>query len=627
MMRGMRRRGLRRDRVLALFVSAALGLGAGTARSQGAPPAAEPPRPDEPPAQVEPPAEPAPPPSAPPPEDPKLAEAKRLFYLGNELRKAGDCRHAIDYFKSSRELVPSVPNVLNGAICLARVGRADEALELYDQALAQFLGELSAEERSGIDAEMKRLQADVGVLDVVVNVPARLVIDGRARGEVPRKAPLALMPGRHVVRLVAEGHGLYEESVTIDAGKTTALQATLRPPPVAGRARIEDAGIEEAQVFVDGAMIGNAPWEGALAPGTHYYYVQKGDIGSAPARLVVVTGQTVAVTPRVLPLGPELRIGAEPATAAITIGGVAVGAGSWQGRLPVGSHAIAASEPGYFDRKRELRVPEDAASNVVLVLEMDPDHPRWAVAESGHPFLEALVAFAVTPSLGSAAEASCDVYTCSADGAALGAIAGLRGGYELPFRLSLELGAGFLRVAKSLQRTVDESFIYGNGNRVATTYELEDALRITGGFVTGGLGYRAPIADPVELRLRLHVGALFSSAHDTVTGTASAGTERADVAVAGSGSSGVAPDLLFLPEVHLGVRLGAFALSAGLTVAILALPAPDSELGDITVAGNCDPSASPGSVACAPGEASVAGERAYGPMVIWSPGVSAGYWF
>jgi hypothetical protein len=87
-----------------------------------------------------------------------------------------------------------------------------------------------------------------------------------------------------------------------------------------------------------------------------------------------------------------------------------------------------------------------------------------------------------------------------------------------------------------------------------------------------------------------------------------------------------AADLFVMPELALGLRFGGFELGAGLSVVLLALPGPSLDTGDLRVVGEgCG--ASPTAIDCAPGEAVVAGERAYGTMLVWVPSLSAGYRF
>jgi tetratricopeptide (TPR) repeat protein len=76
----------------------------------------------------------------------RLEEAKELFRRGVTLLTAGDTERALESFLGSRALVPSGKNTANAAICLERLGRYDEALEMYEEVLARFSKDLDDED-------------------------------------------------------------------------------------------------------------------------------------------------------------------------------------------------------------------------------------------------------------------------------------------------------------------------------------------------------------------------------------------------------------------------------------------------------------------------------------------------
>lgn len=99
---------------------------------------------------------------------------------------------------------------------------------------------------------------------------AFVVVDGLSRG----RAPISLehvRPGRHAVRLVAEGAEPYEGECVITYGETCTIDATLAPTPIPLRveASLDGDPVPGARLFVDGDEVGELPWDGALAPGPH----------------------------------------------------------------------------------------------------------------------------------------------------------------------------------------------------------------------------------------------------------------------------------------------------------------------------------------------------------------------
>lgn len=555
-----------------------------------------------------------------------LAEAKRLFRAGNELRRAGDCARALELYLKSRALVPSVPNTWNAAVCLDRLRRPDEALELFETLLTDLRQELTRADYASVTKSVSRLRKQVGSINVMANVDGFLVIDGRARGSLPLVAPVRALPGSRKVRIMKDGYQTFETTVEVQAGKTTDLDARLEPLVTAGRLRIDAPGLGGADVYVDGAWVGQVPWEGQLAPGEHRFLVRRGDVGSAPRAVRVVEGQTVTAAAQPLPLGPEVRVLVTPHTAELRIGEVAVGHGRWQGRLPLGDHRIAAREEGYVAQERAVTIDADSHGDVTLRLPVDEDHPRWGVL-GGQIWIEAFGGPAFAPSLGSDAEATCDTATCSADPIALGFVAGGRVGYEFPFRLSLEVAGGYLSLRKQLSRSVPSFYDVGSPPiRVPTRYELEDDIRLAGGLAVAGVGYRLPLGETFQLRGHALAGVFFGSASDAPTGSVHVDGSRAEVTLLGADEAVTFADLLILPELQLGARFDGLSVNVGLMVGIFALRGPSyPTAGLLVVRPDCDGSTA--NAGCVPGSAVVDAESAYGTFVALLPTASLAYAF
>src|SRR5262249_11099457 len=160
---------------------------------------------------------------------------------------------------------------------------------------------------------------------------------------------------------------------------------------------------------------------------------------SAPRAAVVVQGQTVLAPVDASPLGPDMRAFLEPSTAELSIDGVSVGKGRWQGRLPVGPHSFAAREAGVVAAQVASAGGATRAADVTVRLRVDPKHPRWAASKTTTIWLEALGGPVLAPSLASDAEGFCGSDTCPDAPVALGAMGALRGGFEFPLGVSVEV--------------------------------------------------------------------------------------------------------------------------------------------------------------------------------------------
>jgi hypothetical protein len=413
-------------------------------------------------------------------EEAKLQEAKELFRRGNAMRKAGALEGALELFLRSRALVPSVANTQNAAVMLDDLGRHDEALELYEALLVEFAERLTDEDRRGVAAALGALQERVGGVFVSANVEGAVIIDGRRRGTLPLSRPVRLLAGEHRVLVLRDGYAPAEATATVVPGKTAVLDLRLEALASAGRLAVNDeTGAPEAEVLVDGAPVGFAPWAGQLAPGRHLVSLRGKELGTAPREVLVLAGQTVTLPLRSEPLGAEVRIETEPPSAQLSLDGVLLARGPFQGRLPRRSLALVAVEEGYL--RAEQQLPADHRGPLVLRLRVDEGHPRWRKkAEPLRLRVEALLGGAFGAGLGSDAEAGCPA-RCPERSRPAGWLAGARGSLLLARGLRLQVGAGYLGLDARVVREVpgDDGI----------SYRLEDRLSVTGPFALLGVGY------------------------------------------------------------------------------------------------------------------------------------------
>jgi hypothetical protein len=557
-----------------------------------------------------------------------LDAAKDLFLKGVTLFNAGDMERALDHFLRSRAAFASSKNTINAAICLDRLGRFDEALELYEEAITRFAAQLDASDKATIAPTMAKLRTKVGSLDISANVEGALVIDGRARGKLPLTTPVRLLAGTHVVRVLKDGYATYEGNATVVVGETVKVDAKLKPLAEAGQLRVEDPPNEGAEVYVDRVAVGQAPWEGTLGPGKHLVWTLKRDVGSAPTLAVVVQGQTALVRVRSSALGPATRIEVAPPTADVILDTVPLGAGRWEGRLPQGPHSVVANEPGYRSKTTPFVVLASDAAPVALkvALEIDPNHPRWpkTAKASGELRAEAFGGPALG-SLGSDPEAKCPD-ACTGSSRAGGLIAGLRGAYRFRIGLSLELGGGVMLLQSTFARTASSTYSV-EPNTYTATYELHHEIHVDGPFVEGGLSQHLALGRRFGLLGRAAFGALLASARDPVRATASTGGESVPATIEKSGDSARGVAAYVRPEVGGDVRFGRLQLGLSLSLAYFLTDGPSLPNGAIKVPiTGCTP-ANPGDVHCAKDAPLTANEHPWTRALLWMPQLTAGYTF
>src|SRR5215472_7632965 len=172
--------------------------------------------------------------------DPRKEEARSHFELGLAHFDNSEWGPALAEFLRSRELFPNRAATKDAAICLRKLQRYDEALDMFDTLRREF-PDLSPTDRTLVEKATNELRALLGALDVRGAEPgATIIVDGRPRGSFPAPAPIRVSVGSHVVRVYKEGFAPFEGRVEIAAGQTAALEAHLGALTQSGRLRVTE---------------------------------------------------------------------------------------------------------------------------------------------------------------------------------------------------------------------------------------------------------------------------------------------------------------------------------------------------------------------------------------------------
>ncbi len=553
----------------------------------------------------------------------RLEQAKALFRQGNALLAAGDPERALEKFLASREAVASGKNTANAAICLQRLGRYDEALDMYEELLARFSADLDEQDRQNLAPIMARLRAGLGSLDISSNVEALVTIDGKPRGRLPRATALRALPGRRRVRIVNEGYRTFDVVVSVRAGESVAVDAPLEPLSGLGALRVEQAGAEPVQLLVDGKPVGNLPWEGTLRVGAHLLQALGDERGSKPQAVQVIERKTQLIRVSVRALGPPVQLLARPATAMLRLDGVALGPGRWSGRLPLGSYVVNAQETGYFAREKPLATTSASAPTTLrLELEPDPKSARWPQKS---PFRYAAgvgAGLLYAPKLNGGQENLCPEF-CRGGRAATGAR------FEVSFEVlhelgfGAELGVGYLFAAQSFTRA---AFAKTHDRALEVAYALDEQLVLGGGYLRAAAVTRLPL--PRGFKLRTALGAAVVAASYEARSKGFAWSRGPELAVAeGFGYTRISE---LLPLVTTGIRLqhavGPLQLSLGIDAWFALKSGPRFPDVQLQVSPSCPPQA-PQAVGCAPLSDLLSRERVHGLFAALSPEATARYAF
>jgi hypothetical protein len=151
-------------------------------------------------------------------------EAKTAFMQGVELYDAGKHEQAAVAFETAYKLKPSFKILFNIAQVENELGHFAAALEAYTRYLAEGGDEVPAERLEAVKAEIKRLNALVGM--IVVECPvdgAKVKVDNEAQGKTPLGGPIFVDLGKHEVVVKHGQQELLSEVIKVGGGETVTV--------------------------------------------------------------------------------------------------------------------------------------------------------------------------------------------------------------------------------------------------------------------------------------------------------------------------------------------------------------------------------------------------------------------
>jgi hypothetical protein len=548
------------------------------------------------------------------PDQQRKDEARSHFELGLAHFDNQEWGAALAEFLLSRELYPTRAATKDAVICLRKEKRYDEALEMLERLVREF-PDMPPTDQAFAQKEGEELRALVGALDVQDAEPgASILVDGRDRGGFPPPGKLVVSVGTHVVRVYKEGFVPFEDRVEIAGRQTALVRAQLRPLTQSGRLRIVEQSSRVLDVVVDDVRVGQTPWEGTLATGVHTVVLRgSSTLGTQPASARVVPQELTTLSLVAEPLEAAARLIPTPADASVSLDGVVVGHGVWEGRLRVGPHRIDVGQEGFIPVTREVVLAAGAREVVAVVLDRDPTSPVWGQTRRPRFTIEVDAAFALAPTLGGDV-----VGRCTACGLPIGLDGVFRGGYELRSGLGLAVEAGYLR----LGGTVSGPAVLlpqpsGNPKNGGTA---DDALRLEGVLLGASAAYHR--GEHVTLLFRLGGGVYLASARDARSATFTNSMGTTYPLPPGFGQSTAATYAYFSPEARVGYRLGEhIEVSVGASAILLfALKQPrwDGSSGAVLT--------SRGLPDTGDGEAVFAADSLAGtPILVLTPGIGVRY--
>lgn len=254
------------------------------------------------------------------------ALARQHFKKGIDLYDKKQYAEALTEFQEAYKEKPSAGIKQNIALCLKGLGKPAEAATSFDEALDEGKGTLKPETKAAIEHELAELQKVVATLNITtvteVAVGDRKPVDNAtitiepAEGKPYQLAPNAhrkpirLMPGLYVIRAKAPSFATDPEpkkfalvsGQPVDTAFVFGTPAGGAPPPGQGILSIEPS-VADADVRIDGALVGKGKWRGPVPAGAHKVEVSAPNWKTTTLDVSVTAGATVSYPIKLLAEG------------------------------------------------------------------------------------------------------------------------------------------------------------------------------------------------------------------------------------------------------------------------------------------------------------------------------------
>lgn len=212
-----------------------------------------------------------------PPADPVAQAARQHFAAGVKLYDKGDYEGALTEFRAAYTAQSSPTILVNIAVCLRKLDRNAEAIEILEAILAD--PNVDPQTRASTQKTLGELRAKAATIrvQIVLNVPP----GGRAPEPIlsvdhavvrPEKMlqPIWIDPGTHTIGAHAAGFVDAASDVTVKAGdRDVPVLLSLVPAAVQSATIRIKTNVPSSDVKIDGITIAHGSWQGMLATGTH----------------------------------------------------------------------------------------------------------------------------------------------------------------------------------------------------------------------------------------------------------------------------------------------------------------------------------------------------------------------
>jgi hypothetical protein len=496
-------------------------------------------------------------------DDAKKKDAQAHFERGLQLSTEEVWDAALAEYMLSRQLYPTKAATKNAALCLRKLRRFDEALDMIESFQRDFQN-LNDQDKQFASKLKGEIEPYVGTLQIKGGPSLTAIsIDGRDRGQTPLPA-VRVSAGTHVVRAYKEGFSPFEARIDVAGKQTATVELRIEALSRSGKLRVVEQSGKKVDTIIDDVVVGKTPWEGSMSPGSHMVVLRgEGNLGTQPASAPVRVDDTTTLNLSVEALDSELRVECVPVSAAVALDGVTLGRGVWEGRVRTGKHSVEGSADGFVPAKRAIVA--EAGKKTALKIELERVVVATPTGPPSRVYFDLRGAFALAPLGG------------DLGGLALGPMGQLQIGYQLGSGFGIGVEVGYARLGQKSSGRTDTLTPQPVGSIPPEQGTTDDDVRLHG--LLAGLSAGIHRGKTVTWLARLGAGAWLATATDTRSGHYTTvksvkpdGTTGAPTAfdVAPIDASFDAKYIYIAPEARIGYRLGDhFELTAGVQLMVL----------------------------------------------------------
>ncbi|MCA9641564.1 MAG: PEGA domain-containing protein [Myxococcales bacterium] len=289
-------------------------------------------------------------------------EARERFDRGLRLTDQGDVEGALAEFQRAYALVPHPRVLYNIGLVQASAGRMVEAFDALETVLKDPTG-LGPEQLEHARSMRERVLARIAYIRVEVNADdAEVELAGESHKLTSK--PLRVTSGRHFLTVSAPGRGAQRVSLSVAGGETRVVKVTLEAHQAAQALLRVNCTLPDAEVRVDGAVLGETPLPAPLSvqPGNHVVELTRE--GYVAVRRKIAFGSAVAAELDACPRvdtralrrsGGRLDVRVREDNAVIWVDDEVIQSTSLV--VPPGKHRLRVERAGFVSFEREVDVP------------------------------------------------------------------------------------------------------------------------------------------------------------------------------------------------------------------------------------------------------------------------------